>query len=106
MRIFDRLFDGHHGSKHHGGDHHAGGRHGHNDRHVGHGVPADGSQCHAQPVVVQASLAPACPKCCVIAPAGSRFCSQCGTSLNACTQCGAGLQSGGRFCGQCGNPVS
>ncbi|WP_084267667.1 zinc ribbon domain-containing protein [Azohydromonas lata] len=108
MGIFDRIFDGHHGSNQHGGGHHGGSRHGNSSHHGSYGTFPDSGQRYVPPppVVPQATAGATCPKCCAITPVGSKFCPQCGTSMAfACTQCGAGLQTGSRFCGQCGKPA-
>jgi class 3 adenylate cyclase/predicted ATPase len=49
----------------------------------------------------------ACPSCGSDAPAGAKFCPQCGSALAArCGSCGADAAPGARFCGQCGTPLS
>ena len=47
-----------------------------------------------------------CAACGAPNPAGSRFCTQCGTAIGlACETCGASLAPDARFCGQCGTPT-
>jgi len=51
-----------------------------------------------------------CPKCQAPAPAGSKFCGSCGSSLAAaaaalCSKCNTPLAPGSKFCGSCGEPV-
>jgi class 3 adenylate cyclase len=47
-----------------------------------------------------------CPSCGTSNPAGTKFCSECGTRLVlACTTCGAAILPGGKFCGECGTRV-
>jgi len=52
-----------------------------------------------------------CVHCQTPNPAGSRFCSSCGTALGRpqaahCKQCGAAVASDARFCGACGAAVA
>jgi len=47
-----------------------------------------------------------CPKCSAEAQPGSRFCANCGNSLQtACPQCGFANAPGAKFCGGCGQAV-
>lgn len=47
-----------------------------------------------------------CGQCGATNPGGSRFCAQCGASLQGrCRSCDAVLQADARFCGQCGAAV-
>jgi membrane protease subunit (stomatin/prohibitin family) len=50
-----------------------------------------------------------CPNCQATQPAGSKFCSSCGTALpqqaGHCNACGADNAAGARFCSQCGQPL-
>ena len=47
-----------------------------------------------------------CPRCGSEAPAGQRFCGECGVRLaTACEVCGAPIAPEQKFCGQCGAPV-
>lgn len=47
-----------------------------------------------------------CPKCGAQMPGGSRFCSECGASLQEpVCQCGAKLAPGAKFCSSCGRKV-
>jgi membrane protease subunit (stomatin/prohibitin family) len=57
----------------------------------------------------QAASAMGCPKCHAENPAGSSFCSKCGTAMPAdahCTSCGVELPPGAAFCAKCGHAVS
>ena len=55
-------------------------------------------------------LAPAgiaCPSCKADSPQGAAFCVSCGTNLKPkCTQCAADLHAGAKFCVSCGTPVT
>lgn len=47
-----------------------------------------------------------CPACKEQVPAGSKFCSRCGTRLgSACPRCGAEVPPGGAFCPACGQKL-
>ncbi len=50
-----------------------------------------------------------CASCQATQPAGSKFCSSCGTAMpppaGHCNACGADNTAGARFCGQCGQPL-
>ena len=54
-----------------------------------------------------------CPKCGAPNPAGSRFCTKCGTALvlaaervkPACSKCGFANPAESKFCGKCGTPL-
>src|SRR5690606_33793430 len=47
-----------------------------------------------------------CPKCNADLPAGSRFCSQCGSSLlGLCGSCGTANAPDARFCSNCGEKL-
>ncbi len=47
-----------------------------------------------------------CPACKEQVPAGSKFCSRCGTRLGiACPRCGAEVPPGGAFCPACGQKL-
>jgi membrane protease subunit (stomatin/prohibitin family) len=50
-----------------------------------------------------------CANCQASQPAGSKFCSSCGTAMpppgGHCSACGADNAAGARFCGQCGQPL-
>lgn len=47
-----------------------------------------------------------CPACKEQVPAGSKFCSRCGTRLgNACPRCGAEVPPGAIFCPACGQKL-
>ncbi|WP_088159644.1 zinc-ribbon domain-containing protein [Achromobacter xylosoxidans] len=84
-----------------GSRHGYGGRHGHDGHRGGsHGNPPQSAASHAAGV--------ACNNCGAAQPAGSRYCSQCGTSLAAaaCPQCRTALAPGASFCGQCGTAVA
>ena len=49
----------------------------------------------------------ACPSCGSDAPAGAKFCPQCGSALAVrCGSCGADAAPGARFCAQCGTPLA
>jgi curli biogenesis system outer membrane secretion channel CsgG len=51
-------------------------------------------------------MANLCPKCKAEIPAGSTFCSKCGTSTVAAKcSCGAELEPNAKFCGKCGKRV-
>ncbi len=50
----------------------------------------------------------ACPSCNQPNPAGSKFCSNCGTQIpqpGACPECGAANPPGAKFCSSCGNKM-
>ena len=51
-----------------------------------------------------------CANCQATLPAGSKFCSSCGSAVpppvGQCGACGAENASGARFCGQCGQPLA
>jgi membrane protease subunit (stomatin/prohibitin family) len=55
----------------------------------------------------QAALA-ACPKCSSQQPAGTKFCSQCGQTMDPsrvkCIKCSADIPQTSRFCPECGTP--
>jgi sec-independent protein translocase protein TatA len=47
----------------------------------------------------------ACPRCGTSNAAGTKFCSECGASLQVrvnCSQCGASNAAGAKFCSECG----
>lgn len=47
-----------------------------------------------------------CPACHGTVPAGSKFCSRCGTKLGgSCPNCGAAVQPGSAFCSECGSKL-
>jgi membrane protease subunit (stomatin/prohibitin family) len=48
-----------------------------------------------------------CPSCGYGAPAGSKFCPECGTSLvaNLCSKCHQPLSGNEKFCANCGTPT-
>src|SRR5882724_11759336 len=50
----------------------------------------------------------ACPKCSMSMPAGSKFCSNCGTTVAPatvpCVKCASPLRAGARFCNESGSP--
>jgi hypothetical protein len=51
---------------------------------------------------------PACPKCGLENPAGSKFCAGCGTPIPVsarCASCGAESPPGSKFCKKCGAPL-
>jgi membrane protease subunit (stomatin/prohibitin family) len=61
------------------------------------------AQAPAQPMVL-------CPKCGFQNPQTTKFCGNCGTSLQApsgitCPKCGTTNASGAKFCANCGNPL-
>lgn len=48
---------------------------------------------------------PTCPNCGAPAPAGTKFCSECGAAIpqeRKCRSCGAVLAPTAKFCGECG----
>ena len=47
-----------------------------------------------------------CPSCGKAIPAGSKFCSDCGTRIvTNCPQCGKKVEPGTRFCPECGTKL-
>jgi membrane protease subunit (stomatin/prohibitin family) len=68
-------------------------------------IPAGSQFCSACGSKVMTTIA--CPKCNTQLPAGSKFCSNCGTSLVAalCSKCGTSLAPDAKFCAQCGEPA-
>jgi len=66
----------------------------------GGGQPARGAQATVQMI--------SCAKCNSLIPAGSKFCSQCGTKIESgkfCTKCGVPLQADSKFCSGCGEKI-
>jgi membrane protease subunit (stomatin/prohibitin family) len=66
----------------------------------------EGTAPMARPGGIPASLV--CVSCSATAPAGSRFCPQCGESLvaNLCSNCHQPLVADAKFCAGCGTPVT
>jgi len=59
-----------------------------------------------QPAPADGAKEVECPACHKRSPAGSKYCSECGTKITVrkafCTNCGEELQGGAKFCGECG----
>ncbi len=64
-----------------------------------------GQQQAGQPAPVPQG--PVCPQCQAIAPAGAKFCPNCGHSLAGgfCPECGAQMPPGAKFCPECGHSL-
>ena len=69
------------------------------------GNPNGGAQPHnTQP---QQPATETCPHCQGQVQAGSKFCNNCGQSLQpqACKNCNTPVPAGSKFCGNCGTPT-
>jgi membrane protease subunit (stomatin/prohibitin family) len=68
------------------------------------GQGMSGQQSHGGPSAATVS----CPKCSMSMPEGSKFCSNCGTTVAPatvpCVKCASPLRPGARFCNECGSP--
>jgi membrane protease subunit (stomatin/prohibitin family) len=64
-------------------------------------IPGPGTDSAGPPTV-------ACPSCAHQAPAGSKFCPECGNGLAAreCADCHQLVTAGAKFCASCGTPVN
>jgi membrane protease subunit (stomatin/prohibitin family) len=65
-------------------------------------IPAGSQFCSSCGTKILATMQ--CPKCNAQIPSGSKFCSGCGASLASsnCAKCGTALAPGAKFCSQCG----
>ena len=65
-------------------------------------IPAGSQFCSSCGTKIMATMQ--CPKCNAQIPSGSKFCSGCGASLvsTTCTKCGTALAPGAKFCSNCG----
>ncbi|RUP24190.1 MAG: adenylate cyclase [Curvibacter sp.] len=95
MGILDRIFG-------HGGRH--GSSHGHGNSHSHGGSPSN-HDWERNPAPLSSGIP--CLQCKAINLQGSRFCSQCASSLVpvSCAKCGSVVQVNAKFCAQCGNAV-
>jgi predicted nucleic acid-binding Zn ribbon protein len=69
---------------------------------------AEDERGQAGPSVDGSAGSLSCPRCGAAAPAGARFCGECGSGLTdhrLCRNCQAPLEPGSRFCGGCGTQV-
>ena len=76
---------------------------------AGQPAPFGGQQPAAAPAAAAAPVVQ-CAKCGTTAPAGTKFCPECGSPMTApaagvCAKCGAALLPGAKFCPECGTKV-
>lgn len=76
---------------------------------AGQPAPFGGQQGAQQPQTPAAAAGPqvTCAKCGTTAPAGTKFCPECGTKVGSpkCPACGIDVPAGTKFCPECGQKL-